>query len=779
MRRWCLIWPAVLAIGAAGCARAQSQGIDGSAWTIASSGQRSSGIRLLEGADGFHTPSVKGNLACVANKPGTQPPSTYLYFAVAAERKRSVRAPLYVTVEYFDDTLGGTVTLEYDSTTGDAIADRYRHAEGRAGGWTLGTKGWRKAHYELRKPRFANRQNCGADFRLSGTRLYIKRVAITTRRPQDWEKVNTMPNVKIEQKVKIGAGGQLIVGGFDPARAGDVPAQTAALDAAMPGLKSLGVTSHEGYVRWNLCEPSEGKYDWSVYDAYVRIYKKHGIKWVPFLIVGSPYSLPDWYYKKPGSQGYVCLEHGQESDVQSLWNPVLKRHVARFIKAFCEHYRDQGVIETILLGVTGNYGEAIYVATGNDWTADIHGPYHTHGGFWAGDPYAIESFRLWLIRKYGGFDRLRDAWRPDDPGSARAPGSITDVKPFLKRDAPNERAWLDFCDWYIGSMTEWSRWWLHETRKRFPKGDIQLCTGGHAPPEHGADFGDQCKIAAEIGGGVRITNEGSDLRGNFSMTRWVASAARQYGAKFSFEPAGEVNQWGVISRVYNATASGADGLHYYFPNLFGSDEARANFERWGSEFKQREPIVEIAVYYPQTHIKLNGNDFLERLQTLRDRFDFAYVSDGMIRDGGLSRVKALLLLHGNVSEAATWAKIADWVASGGLLIYAEGMGRLRSVEGDDAWHDRILKPSGKGRVLTFAGLSTTREFRDFASKALASAPELSAATRKMVAADGAEDTVFVTLIEPGQLLWLNHSLNPVTKLGKMMPAWSIATTGLE
>jgi len=116
-------------------------------------------------------------------------------------------------------------------------------------------------------------------------------------------------------------------------------------------------------------------------------------KWVPFLICGSPYSLPDWYYKKPGAQGYVCLEHGEESDVQSLWNPAMREHVAGFIKAFCDHYRDSGIIESILLGVTGNYGEAIYPVTGNDWTADVHGAYHTHPGFWAGDRYAVASFR--------------------------------------------------------------------------------------------------------------------------------------------------------------------------------------------------------------------------------------------------------------------------------------------------------------------------------------------------------------------------------------------------
>ncbi|MBM3494917.1 MAG: hypothetical protein FJX72_11460, partial [Armatimonadetes bacterium] len=227
----------LLVIVAVGCARGQGGGLDGASWTQAASGPRAGGVRLLEGADGFSTAIVKGNQPCVANKPGTQPPSTYLYFAVDAARKRALRGPVFLIVEFYDDTLGGMVTTEYDSATGDAQADKYRHAEGRAGGFTLGLKKWRKAYFELRKPRFAGRQNCGADFRLSGTRLYIKRVSLTTKRPADWAKVNTMPNVRIQPKVKIGAGGQLIVGGFDPAKASDVAAQTAALEASMPALK--------------------------------------------------------------------------------------------------------------------------------------------------------------------------------------------------------------------------------------------------------------------------------------------------------------------------------------------------------------------------------------------------------------------------------------------------------------------------------------------------------------------------------------------------------------
>ena len=544
---------------------------------------------------------------------------------------------------------------------------------------------------------------------------------------------------------------------------------------------SLGVTSHEGYVRWNLCEPEEGRYDWSVYDTLVDVYKRNGVKWVPFLIIGSAYSLPDWYYKKPGAQGYVCLEHGTECDVQSLWNPALRGHIARFIKAFCEHYGPTGVIESILLGITGNYGEAIYPVTGNDWTADIHGPYHSHPGYWAGDPFAVKSFRDWVTAKYATADAVGKAW-------GKPVGTLADVKPFLQKDAPNDRAWLDLCAWYIGSMTDWSRYWLTETRKGFPKGDIYLCTGGHAPPEHGSDFGEQCRVAAEIGGGVRITNEASDYKANFSLTRWVASAGLQYGAYFSFEPAGEVTPDGVAPRIYNATASGARGLHYYHPNLFGSGTAADNFVRWGGQFQQRAPHVEIYLYYPETYIRLKGNDFLRHAQPLRDRFDFGYLSDGQIHDGGLKNAKALILLAGNIAESETWAAITAWARAGGLVLYADGMGRLRTVEGSESPQDALLGLGALGatggRVSVFNGDGATPEYRTFLTRELRVAKELSPATRAMVTADGEEDGVFATVVPAGApaapnaraLLWLNATKQDVSKAGTTVVAHGLATT---
>jgi hypothetical protein len=577
----------------------------------------------------------------------------------------------------------------------------------------------------------------------------------------------TAPAPKPDPEAKIGAGGQLIIGGFDPSSRADAEKSAKGFEAAIGSMKSIGVTSHEVYVRWNLCEVEPGKWDWSVYDPYVKIYKEHGMKWVPFLICGSPYSLPDWYYKKPGSQGYVCLEHGEASDVQSLWNPAMREHVAAFIKAFCEHYKDSGTIESILLGVTGNYGEAIYPVTGNDWTADVHGKYHTHPGFWAGDPFAVKSFRAWVKAKYQTDEKLKAAWGENAP-------PIDQVTPVLKKNLKtNERSWIDFLDWYSGSMTDYARFWLAETRKNFPTGDIYLCTGGHAPPPHGSDFAEQCKAAAQVHGGVRITNEASEYPLNFSLTRWVASAGEQYGAYYSFEPAGPVDPAGVVARVYNAAASGARGLHYYYPNLFDKPESKANFIRTESEFRQRKPIVEIAMYYPSASIKLLGQDFLGHVRDLRDRFDFNYLSDGQIRDGGLAKVKALIIVGAKVFDEPVLQAIEQWVAKGGLVLIDDFPDGIRLVDGP-AQH---LNSTGAGRVLRpRQGSSESAAWQNFVTATLADAPELSPATRAMIKADGQDDGLFVTVLEGGDLLWFNSKPEPQKPHGAeqiSVPAHSI------
>ncbi len=93
---------------------------------------------------------------------------------------------------------------------------------------------------------------------------------------------------------------------------------------------ALGVTSIESYVTWETVEgKKEGEWDWSRWDEQVRVLKEHGLKWVPFLILGPAYSTPDWFRESSEHYGCRCLEHGIQSKVESLWNPNLPKRIDR------------------------------------------------------------------------------------------------------------------------------------------------------------------------------------------------------------------------------------------------------------------------------------------------------------------------------------------------------------------------------------------------------------------------------------------------------------------
>jgi hypothetical protein len=566
------------------------------------------------------------------------------------------------------------------------------------------------------------------------------------------EASGTAVAVKAASPVTVGGGQQFTIGGFDIASAEELPAVLSRLKRDLPRMKAAGVTSHETYVRWNLVEKSPGEFDFSLYDQIAKLDQSYGIKWVPFLIIGPGYATPDWFYNSKDSVRYVCLEHGEESSVESLWNPSLRPHVSRFMREFAEHYRPMRAIESVLLGITGNYGEAIYPATsGEDWTSKTHGKYHSHHGYWAGDEYAIKDFRRWLERKYDDIAKLNREWRTNHRDYAT-------VETFTQENAPSTAAWLDMIHWYKDSMNDWAAFWMKTARLYFPDEDIYLCTGGNADPRHGSDFAEQCKIAASVNGGVRITNEASSYPLNFSLTRWVASAGKLYGAYYGFEPAGGVAPNAVAGRCYNATASGARQVHYYFPNIFSSPEAEQNWLNAAHFFRKTNPKVEVAVFYPTTEIELRGQQFLQYPQHLRDFFDFDYLSEGMIRDGGLKRYKVLIFSQGHTVDIATLRRIRDWcIWDRGIVIFSKHSPPLKTIEGDDLLYKRILEADG-----AIVDEGPREGYFRFIAETLTKLPCLSRDTRDIIAEDSKTPNLFFTLFEDGEILIYNESPKDVT-----------------
>jgi hypothetical protein len=168
--------------------RRQEAGLEGAVWAITETGLREAGIRALSGADGVAEFAVRDGARCLTLKPGASPKSLYLYFDVDDRRTYHVVGPLYVAVEYFDETPANVLTLQYDSASGEDLGARYREAEQQVGAEMLGSKTWKTAIFLLAQPRWANRQNLGADFRLTdsrlpGTSLFIRSVRVTSARP--------------------------------------------------------------------------------------------------------------------------------------------------------------------------------------------------------------------------------------------------------------------------------------------------------------------------------------------------------------------------------------------------------------------------------------------------------------------------------------------------------------------------------------------------------------------------------------------------------------------
>ena len=244
-------------------------------------------------------------------------------------------------------------------------------------------------------------------------------------------------------------------------------------------------------------------------------------------------------------------------------------------------------------------------------------------------------------------------------------------------------------------MTDWSVFWVKTTRKHFPDAEIYLCTGGSGTPVLGADFTAQAKAIAPYGAGIRITNEASSYPHNFVITREVATATRLYGTFAGFEPAGKVDEKGVVARIYNATASGVRQLHYYQPNILQSKTALANFRRNAHLLVPRQPVLRVGFYVSRETWAVAPETLgpmYEHARALRDLTDFDMVTRQSVADGGLRGLRALVLLESPVLEPKAAAAIEQWVRDGGILIAADRRDAQlasRLYDGAD-WRGRLM-----------------------------------------------------------------------------------------
>ena len=120
------------------------------------------GIVNLQNADGNTTPVTIGGRSCRQNvNPNTD---LYFYFGVSdLFAFQGNVTNLYVVMDYFD-TGSGTLGMQYDSTTGNTLDAFYKSAGSVA---LTGSNTWKEHVFHITDAYFGNRQNAGADFRIS------------------------------------------------------------------------------------------------------------------------------------------------------------------------------------------------------------------------------------------------------------------------------------------------------------------------------------------------------------------------------------------------------------------------------------------------------------------------------------------------------------------------------------------------------------------------------------------------------------------------------------
>lgn len=495
-------------------------------------------------------------------------------------------------------------------------------------------------------------------------------------------------------------------------------------DQSIENAKKAGVTSLQSYFYWSELEKEKGKWDFSTYDVLVEKIKKHNLKWVPFCILGPGYVTPKWFQESSESVFYKCLEHNRETGNQSIWNPSLPKYVERFLAEISSHFQDKSIFESIILGIAGNWGEAIFPA-GGYW----YGNFHTHNGFWAGDKYAKENFVKYLLQKYQTLEKLNFAWDAnlsdikeiDFPVLkeskkqllfnaiinlvSKNPAPVkkllkfilvkTTKKSFLSISgsefslkSPEKQRWLDFINWYLDSITDWAEFWLKTARKYFPDTKIYLVTGGNSSPILGADFAKQTKIAAKYGAGIRVTNETNDYAQSFILTRLVSTAARLYQIYFTTEEEAVLQTpEGVTMRLFDALSSGADGffcrnivsIGRICPFVATEKLAMGEITLGGENLKKylplanglKNPIVDTAVFYPNTSIALDFSlvpSLYNQCAKMRDVLDFDLVDESLIKDGVLQKYKHLLVAIGEIPEGEVKQRVEEWQKQGGVIV---------------------------------------------------------------------------------------------------------------
>ena len=424
----------------------------------------------------------------------------------------------------------------------------------------------------------------------------------------------------------------------------------------------------------------DGRGDWRDLDAALAVLARHD---ADTLLAAGYWWMPPWMADDPRAVPVRCMTHDHPAPVLSLWSPFTCEWIERCVKALTEHLRRRRArVRAICVMLYGDFGEALYPA-GYLTPGTYYGPpvfdqiAHSHSDFWCQDACARADFVRFLTERYGsqrtkGLDSSSDELFPSPPERGRA-----------------LRPWVDFLQWYDGSMTAYASRVLEIYRRYFPDEELMIWLGGGTENHtHGQDYTALPKIAKAPRATIRATTSGWQglyrktsvprqslawsFQRNYVVVKRVATACWFYGAPLWLEPPYPPGQDvpSAVTRVFEAISCGAAGYFEWTRTLQRQEKL---YRKLSPLMNRDRPRVDVAVYFPVAAHRGDPDStipgrFWNGAAHLRAVVDFDVVDDLLIADGALDRYAVLVLPQADLLEPDVLDRMQQWVTAGGVLL---------------------------------------------------------------------------------------------------------------
>lgn len=441
-------------------------------------------------------------------------------------------------------------------------------------------------------------------------------------------------------------------------------------------LKDMGVVANEDYIAWGAVEREPGVWNWKQHDDMERALHAAGLRYVVYDWVHFP---PTWLRTNDNRTLMRCLEHGQECNYLSIFDPQTIAWYDHFYKNFAEHFTNR--IDDVYACILGPYGEGNYPLMVPDWV----NMGHCHEGYWCGDKYARIAFQKMMRKKYSRISKLNRAWgtqlKSFEEVSMPAELANEKFKPSLSAFSTpqDKRRWLDFITWYHQAIIDFAERSVQTLLKYYPADKVRLKPGGNARGVNPIAWGTYCPGYAKMAKPYHIVLQPADCGGAVFGDKWMGTAYQFYGVTECTEPAGGLDDKMFVQRMFSDASSGARQLFTY-----EFEQHSAAIQKYVHLFTGKPGETEVAVYCPTTLYRF-GESLDPTVQSgypLRDLCEFDVLDEALISDGALNakRYKSLLIFQTDIIDQNIIDAFDKFSRKGGK-IHIIGNGEITNVEG--------------------------------------------------------------------------------------------------